>query len=51
MAGIYGSSGSGALIPIKKCEALQLDETTVLRGTAADASEYSFNIQHKVHEY
>ena len=43
MAGIYGSSGSGALIPIERCEALQND-STVPRSTAAGASDYTYGL-------
>ena len=44
MSGIYGSSGSGALIPIKRCEVLQNDDSTVPRRTAADASDYTYGL-------
>ena len=39
MEGNYGSSGSGAMIPMKRCEALQYDDSSLPRGTDADASE------------
>ena len=42
MEGNYGSSGSGASIPIKRCEALQYDDSSVPRGTEADASDYTY---------
>ena len=44
MSGIYGSSGSGALIPIKRCEALQHDDSMVPRGIDADASDYTYGL-------
>ena len=54
--GIYSSSGSGALIPIQRCEALQGDDSSVPRSTAQDASDYTYGLgpmeqDFEIHEF